>query len=104
MIVLLDTDHFSILQYRDASAAILQSRLEKLSGNDIGVSIVSFQEQARGWLAYIHRARKADQVLRGFSYLQDLLRHYGARHVLPFDKPAIDEFLNLQSQRIRIGT
>ena len=58
MIVLLDTDHFSILQYRDASAAILQSRLEKLSGNDIGVSIVSFQEQARdGWPIFTARAR-----------------------------------------------
>ena len=104
MIVLLDTDHFSILQYSDASAVILQARLEELSIEEIKVSVVSFQEQARGWLAYIHRARKPDQVLKGFSFLQDLLSHYVAHRVMPFDSAAMREFLNLQKQRIRIGT
>ena len=104
MIVLLDTDVFSILQYEQPSGAVLQSRLDRLSGDEIRVSIVSFQEQARGWLAYINRARKPDQVLKGFSYLHDLLRHYDARQVIPFDEPAMKEFLNLQKLRIRIGT
>jgi tRNA(fMet)-specific endonuclease VapC len=104
VIVLLDTDHFSILQYDDAAAAVLRGRLAALFGDDIGVSIVSFQEQAKGWLAYIHRARKPDQVLKGFSFLHDLLAHYRSRQVMPFDEAAMDEFLRLQKQRIRIGT
>jgi tRNA(fMet)-specific endonuclease VapC len=104
MVVLLDTDLFSMLQYADRSAAPLQRRLEKLPLTGIHVSIISFQEQTRGWLAYIHRARKREHVLRGFFFLQELLRHYHVHPVMGFDEAAMDEFLNLQSQRIRIGT
>jgi tRNA(fMet)-specific endonuclease VapC len=104
MIVLLDTDHFSILQYQDRFAPALQQRLDKLPSDDIRVCIVSFQEQARGWLSYINSARKPEQILRGFLHLQDLLRHYHAHQILPFDERAMSEFLNLKQQRIRIGT
>ncbi len=104
MIVLLDTDLLSVLQHEDHAAVVLQQRLEQLPPNKVRVSIVSFQEQARGWLAYIHRARKPDQVLRGFFQLQEMLRHYHTRQVMAFDEAAMDEFLNLHKQRIRIGT
>ena len=105
MTVLLDTDHISILQ-RDESpeAGRLRAHLEPLSEADIAVSIVSFQEQSRGWLAYIHRARKREQVLVGFSSLHEMLLFYATRKVLHFDDAAMDEFLALQQQRIRIGT
>jgi len=99
-----DTDHFSILQEDRDVAAGLMARLRLLPDAAIHVSVVSFQEQAQGWLAYIHRARKPDQLLRGFFYLQRLLDDYSARNVLPFDESAMDEFLRLQQQRIRIGT
>jgi tRNA(fMet)-specific endonuclease VapC len=100
----LDTDHFSILQQDRQSASTLKARLAQLSPSDIEVTIVSFQEQAQGWLAYIKRARKRDQVLKGFFFLHGLLKDYLAHHVLPFDASAMDEFLRLQRQRIRIGT
>ena len=105
MAVLLDTDHFSILQRNERPAtAFLQARLEQLTGDEIQVSIISFQEQAQGWLAYIRRARKPGQILQGFSNLHDMLRNYSTREILPFDEPAMEEFLRLQKQRIRIGT
>ena len=104
MIVLLDTDHFSILQHEQPAAMILRRRLDELPGNEVCVSIVSFQEQSRGWLAYLHRARKPEQVLKGFKYLQNMLHDYLARQVLPFDERAMQEFMVLQRQRIRIGT
>jgi tRNA(fMet)-specific endonuclease VapC len=101
----LGTDHFSVLQRNERPAtAILQSRLQQLPGDDIKVSIISFQEQAQGWLAYIRRAHKLGQILKGFADLQDLLRNYTNRSVLPFDASAMKEFLKLQSQRICIGT
>jgi tRNA(fMet)-specific endonuclease VapC len=34
----------------------------------------------------------------------DLLAYYGVRSVLPFDQLAMNEFLNLNAQRIHIGT
>ncbi len=58
MAVLLDTDHFSILQQSRDSAAPLKARLGQLPSGAINVCIISFQEQAKGWLAFIHRAKK----------------------------------------------
>jgi tRNA(fMet)-specific endonuclease VapC len=104
MIVLLDTDHISIVQYKGPAAETLARRLAELPSGAGRVSIVSFQEQVRGWLAYLHRARKREQILKGYSNLQELLRYYRAQVVLPFDDSAMDEFLRLQQQRIRIGT
>jgi tRNA(fMet)-specific endonuclease VapC len=105
MPVLLDTDHFSVLQRNEQPAAsVLQSRLSALPGDDVLVCIVSFQEQAKGWLAFINRARKPDEIIRGFDYLHDLLRHYLKRQVLPFDQAAMNEFALFKQQRIRVGT
>ena len=104
MTILLDTDHFSILQENRNDAAVLAARLRRLSAAEIHVSIISFQEQAQGWLAYIHRARKREQILRGFFYLHAFLKDYSTQRVLPFDESAMDAFLLFQQQRIRIGT
>ncbi len=105
MRVVLDTDHLSLLQTDEQPAtAVLRSRLAPLAEQDILASIISFQEQAQGWLAYLRRARKPADVLTGFSFLHDLLKRYAADRVLAFDQLALDEFLRLKQQRIRIGT
>ena len=106
MVVLLDTDHFSILQREVASESrLLQNRLGRFPGAAVKVSIISFQEQSQGWLAWIRRARKPADILRGFHDFQELLKHYSGKYeVLRFDTPAMTEFLSLKQQRIRIGT
>jgi tRNA(fMet)-specific endonuclease VapC len=59
MPVVLDTDHLSVLQWREEPACSrLLERLDHLAADDIATTIVSFQEQAQGWLAYLNRARK----------------------------------------------
>jgi tRNA(fMet)-specific endonuclease VapC len=104
VIVLLDTDHFSILQGNQANAAVLRGRLAALPTSDAGVSIVSFQEQVKGWLAYINRAKKPADLLKGFFFLRELLKHYNAFPVLPFDHGALSAFEALRRQGVRIST
>jgi hypothetical protein len=63
--VLLDTDHLSVLQWKEQPACDrLLERFDGLPPDDIATSIVSFQEQAQGALAYLKRARKNDQSSR----------------------------------------
>jgi tRNA(fMet)-specific endonuclease VapC len=101
----LDTDHVSVVHHKERPAfAFLEARLNLIPVADIHVSIVSFQEQAHGWLAYLRRARKPHEVLKGFADLQDVLRYYATQKVLAFDQVAMDEFTRLHQQRIRIGT
>ena len=105
MVYLLDTDHLSILQLKTGPAfRSLNARLEMVSSVDVAVSIVSFQEQVRGWLSFIHQARKPAQLLRGYDHLLQLLKEYCKAYVLPFDAAAQREMENLQSSKVRIGT
>ena len=68
------------------------------------MSIVSFEEQSRGRLAWLHRPRKPLELLKGYQFLQELLRFYNDYDVLPFDAGALAEFQSLKAQRVRIGT
>ena len=105
MDALFDTDHFSILQERRQPAcSYLEKRLQSPPVPTVKISIVSFQEQARGWLAWLHRARKPADVLKGYYFLQGLLTWYTKFEVLPFDAAALAEFQRLTAMKIRIGT
>lgn len=103
--VLLDTDHLSILQEREEPAyTTLTHRLDQLPRSEVAACIVSFQEQVRGWLAWINKAQGPESLLRGYANLLGLLRDYSAGVVLPFDSAAHDEFQQMRKRKLRIGT
>jgi tRNA(fMet)-specific endonuclease VapC len=52
------------------------------------------QEQIRGWLAYLQRARELDSLLRWFAKM----------NVLPFNEAAQAQFRVLRKQCRRLGT
>lgn len=105
MYLILDTDLITILQRRSQPAYDrLQARLQARSTDDVCVTVVSFQEQARGWLAELNRARKAEKILLAYQGVLDLLHYFCAAKVLPFDQAAQDHFAELTRQRLRIGT
>lgn len=56
MIYLLDTDHNSVLQRGGEAVLTLQTRLRALGADDFGTSIVSYEEQGKGWADQINRA------------------------------------------------
>src|SRR5436309_1983319 len=70
MPVVLDTDHLSVLQWQEQPACTrLLARLDQLPPDDIATTIISFQEQIQGWLAYLSRARKPEQIVQAYSRL-----------------------------------
>ncbi len=48
---LLDTDYLSILERGGSSALPLQIRLDQVPIDQIGTTIVNYEEQMRGWLS-----------------------------------------------------
>ena len=105
MPVLLDTDHLTILQKeRDPEYGRLASRLRGLAPDDIGTTIVNFQEQMQGWLAYLSRARTSEQIIRAYSELDAMRRSFSKMNVLEFSTEAQDHFTILRTQHVRIGT
>jgi tRNA(fMet)-specific endonuclease VapC len=103
-VILLDTDILSLVQRADGPAyASLVLRLDA-SEDEVTVSIVSFEEQMRGWLAYIARAKSSKQQVQGYARLHALIEDYTTRPVLEFDHRAATAFDKLVRLKVRIGT
>lgn len=54
---LLETDHLTILERGGSTALPLQMRLGQVPVQDIDTTIISYEEQMRGWLARTAQAR-----------------------------------------------
>ena len=105
MFAILDKNTISVLQLGGSIAYDkLCMRMALVSPELVFVTAVSFEEQSRGWLAYLNRAQSDDELLKGYSELTGLLRDYNEFSVLTFDERAIKHYRRLKALRIRIGT
>ena len=105
MPVLLDTDHLSVIQWQERPAYDrLVARLDLLAPDDIATSIVSFQEQIQGWMAYLNRAKKAPQIVEAYAKLETLWRSFLRMNVLSFSEEAQARFEQLKRQAPRLET
>ena len=60
--LVLDTDHMSVLEWADGSAAEQLRQRLNASDEPKATTIVTYEEQSRGWLAYVARAEsRTDQ-------------------------------------------
>jgi tRNA(fMet)-specific endonuclease VapC len=103
--ILLDTDHLSILtNARATEHAALVQRIDDAAAEDFGVPVVAAEEQCRGWLAEIARQRDPDKQVRAYDELAKLFDFLGEWEVVRFDARAADQFKRLQKQVRRMGT
>lgn len=103
--IVLDTDTLSIIQ-RASSPEFDQvgARLLAAAGEPVSVTIISFEEQMRGWLAYITRAKTPEHQVRAYRRLQALVDDFSGRPMLGFDRPAAAEMQRLKKLKLRVGT
>jgi tRNA(fMet)-specific endonuclease VapC len=103
--VILDTDHVSLLEWAEnPEAQRLRARLEILTSETIATTIISFEEQTRGWLTSIAKSRTMAQQLQAYARLKRHLLNYCRVVVLDFGETAAAEFQRLRKSRLRIGT
>ena len=101
---LLDTDHLSLLQRGGAASLQLSLRLFTIPDDDVAVTIVSYEEQIRGWLAPLARNQSAVSLVAGYRDLSDTMAIYCGLTVLPFDAVAAAEYERLRKLLPRLGT
>jgi tRNA(fMet)-specific endonuclease VapC len=103
--ILLDTDVLTLVQRASSEEyEHIATRLDTLGEEPVCVPIVGFEEQARGWLAWIARARSLEQQIDGYARLRTLLEDYQTRPILDFDEPAATEYRRLAKLRVKVGT
>lgn len=101
---LLDTDHISLIHRAGPEGRRIQQRLSGKSPDQVAVSIVSYEEQMRGWLAAIARTPSVIQQKPRYEELHRMLGIYCNTPILTFDDVAIAGFQSLWLRRLRVGT
>ena len=101
----LDTDHLSLLERADSpERQRLQARLDASGEAPPTATIISYEEQVRGWLSYLARARSLQVQIDGYQRLLRQHRHYCSLRILHFDEQAAVEFQRLRKSRLRLAT
>lgn len=102
---ILDTDHFSLVEWGSGTIGQrLHERIRALPEDEVVTTIITYEEQTRGWMAQAARARTTEQQIEAYRKLQRHLALYRKIEVLGFDHQAGVEFDRLQRLRLRIGT
>jgi tRNA(fMet)-specific endonuclease VapC len=103
--ILLDTDHLTLLKYtaNPRCQALLQ-RMKASPDQQIGTTIISVEEQWRGWFAVIARQRNVRRQVKPYEELASLHEFLSGWTILPFDDAAADHFERLRANGLRIGS
>ena len=104
---ILDTDHMSLIERLDNQAGFqIRNRMDQvLSASDsAATTIITFEEQVRGWMSRLAKAKTISQQVYDYQKLNQLLENYRTITVLDFDEKSGLQFQALQKARIRIGT
>lgn len=102
---ILDTDHLSLLEKKaGAEASRLRFRLAGLRPEERATMIITFEEQMRGWMAWLAKSRSLSQQVETYARLQEMMNRYRLITILSFDTQAAETYQRLKQLRLRIGT
>jgi tRNA(fMet)-specific endonuclease VapC len=104
--IILDTDAVSFLQHRESAVSRqLRDHLTKMSSeHEIVTTIVTFEEQTRGWFSIFAQARDSKSLVAAYERLLTHLNTFKQIDVIGFDLAAEAKFRQLRERKIRIGT
>ena len=103
--VVLDTDHLSVLERNTApGSTTLRAHLARLSPDEVVTTIISYEEHMQGWMAYLAQSRSVAQQVVAYGRLRQHLDNYRRIPILEFDEAAAVVFQRLRRSRRHIGT
>ena len=102
--LVLDTDHVS--EFQRGTSELSTQLKERLDNSDeiIATSIVTLEEQTRGWLARIHHEPSLQKQIELYAQLQLLFDFFANWVILEWNDDAVVIFEGLRKSKIRIGT
>ncbi len=102
--ILLDSDHLTVYAYRDhPRAEALKNRLQA-AGERVGLTVISVEEQMRGWLAEIKKRKDVFQQISAYDRLIKMVQFFQEWTIIRLDEVATEEFTRLKKMKLRVGT
>lgn len=99
----LDTDHMTTYFRGGREGENLIARLQNIAPDDYGTTIISYEEQVRGWLDKLAKTEREQSKVFAYEQLDDLRLLYFKFAVWQYDDKADVLYAQLVRQRIRIG-
>lgn len=104
MTLILDTDHLTLLERGGSGALALEMRLDPIPESEIVTTIITYEEQMRGWLSHAAQASTTDKLITAYARLSRHVDTFTNFTIYPFDAAAAEQYEALRRRRIRIGT
>ena len=98
---LLDTDHVSLDQ---RGHPLVTARINALGPDQVAISVITVEEQVRGWLAVIRAAKNGETRTAAYTRLRATVEYFGSSTLVDYDRAADDLYGALRHQGVRIGT
>ena len=103
--LVLDTDHMTLLEHPGSVDSMrIRHRLDQQVREPVVTTIVTYEEQTRGWLAHIAKAKTIDHQVICYCKLSRHLDVYRMFCVLDFTTEAAAVFRQLVRARLGVGT
>ena len=80
------------------SLSIWSAQMDTSPDQDFATTVVTVEEQMRGWLALIHRTNKAHARIPAYQRLIELFDFFARWQLVPFEERAADEFSGFASK------
>jgi tRNA(fMet)-specific endonuclease VapC len=102
--LVLDTDHISVLLWEGTEKTVrLKDRLVA-SGQEVVVTIISYEEQSRGWLGSLKATLPMAEQIEKYRRLEQHLRFFNDVRIMSFDEVAATQFQALRKAHRRLGS
>ncbi|MCU0491982.1 MAG: type II toxin-antitoxin system VapC family toxin [Chloroflexaceae bacterium] len=101
MIFLLDTDHVSLDQ---CGHPLVRQRVQQAGPTNICISVITVEEQMRGWLAAIRVANTSEARVLAYQRFRMAFEYLSSFTVYDFTTNLDTQVSTFRSQGIRVGT
>jgi tRNA(fMet)-specific endonuclease VapC len=102
--IVLDSDILSLMLWRGATPSRLDERLGQVPANELVTTIVTYEEQVRGWMKVIARAKTMSEQIEAYRRLHQQLKLYREVPILDFEEVAATRFQQPRKQFRRLQT
>ena len=103
--IILDTDCLSLLERQTGTAYLrLQAKLDEFPSDEIATTIITFEEQMRGWMSFLAKMRSIDEQVFAYETLKQYFDYFKTLTIIEFDQNAAEIYKNLKLSKIRVGT
>ncbi|GFE72085.1 type II toxin-antitoxin system VapC family toxin [Chroococcus sp. FPU101] len=103
MMYIFDTDHLSFVQRNGKEGKQILKRLATLDNPEVAVTIITYEEQVRGRLLFLSKARTIEQQVLAYQGLEQLVINYQSIVIVPFNRIAVLEHQRLRKSYPRLG-